>query len=186
MPIHPHLAPLLAGMAKGRAPDEKVLPFLETTGHYGGRRHGATGRDFCDHLRAAGVTHPRLFEDTSERRPVGFRSLRDTGITWAAIAGEPLTKIQRRAGHDDPKVTDGYIKAAEDFSALVVEVFPPLPLDLVGQDPGPEVRVSAENPRRAQKPTCTPASGPSDSWNALPKAAFTRAPPMRATFGVMA
>lgn len=41
---------------------------------------------------------------------VGFRSWRDTGITWLALAGIDVAKIQRRAGHDHITTTIGYVK----------------------------------------------------------------------------
>ena len=62
---------------------------------------------------------------------VGFRSWRDTGITWLALAGVDVAKIQRRAGHDDIATTIGYVKAAEDVSGSIGAPFPPLPACLV-------------------------------------------------------
>jgi len=49
------------------------------------------------HLRTAGVTHARLFTDDATQMPIGFRSWRDTGITWLALAGVDVMKMQRRA-----------------------------------------------------------------------------------------
>jgi hypothetical protein len=42
--------------------------------------------------------------------PIGFRSWRDTGITWDAIEGVDVAKLQRRAGHDDIATTLAYVK----------------------------------------------------------------------------
>jgi hypothetical protein len=38
---------------------------------------------------------------------VGFRSWRDTGVTWLALAGVDVAKMQRRAGHDHMTTTIG-------------------------------------------------------------------------------
>jgi hypothetical protein len=50
---------------------------------------------FRDHLKAADVTRPRLFADTATLLQVNFRSLRDSGITWLALAGLDVGKLQR-------------------------------------------------------------------------------------------
>lgn len=83
------------------------------------------------HMEIAGVTHPRLLESSATRMPVGFRSWRDTGITWAAIDGVDLHKLQRRAGHDDVNTTLAYMKEAEDRAKLRGRVFPALPNSMV-------------------------------------------------------
>lgn len=80
--------------------------------------------------------------------PIGFRSWRDTGITWAAIEGVSLQTLQRRAGHDDPKTTSGYVKEAEDRPKLRGRTFPMLPADLVWPSVRPsEVAIIRENRR---------------------------------------
>jgi len=87
------------------------------------------------HLALAGVTRPRLTETTATTMPVGFRSWRDTGITWLALAGVDVAKIKRRAGHDRIDTTDGYVKVAEDVTGSIGVPFPPLPACLVTPDP---------------------------------------------------
>lgn len=62
---------------------------------------------------------------------VGFRSWRDTGITWLAIAGVDVAKM-RRAAHDHVGTTMTYVKAAEDLGGTIGEPFPPLPFALIG------------------------------------------------------
>jgi hypothetical protein len=66
---------------------------------------------------------------------VGFRSWRDTGITWLALAGVDVAKMQRRAGHDNITTTIGYVKTAEDVAGTIGDPFPPLPACLVSPDP---------------------------------------------------
>ena len=73
--------------------------------------------------------HEHLASDAEMgEMPVGFRSLRDTGLTWLALAGVPSQHMQRRAGHDDMNTTMGYVKEAEDLTGgSLGEPFAPLP-----------------------------------------------------------
>lgn len=125
VPIEPALRPLLARMVDGKATDAKLVPVLERTA----RR--TSSLMLRDHLRAAGVTRARLYADNATAMPVSFRSFRDTGITWLALAGVDVIKMQRRAGHDSVQTTLGYVKAAEDHTDGVGHPFPALPNDLV-------------------------------------------------------
>lgn len=61
------------------------------------------------------------------RRTEGKEGRRDTGITWLALAGIDVAKIQRRAGHDKITTAIGYVKTAEDVSGAIGEPFPALP-----------------------------------------------------------
>jgi hypothetical protein len=61
----------------------------------------------------------------------GFRSWRDTGVTWLALAGVDVARIQWRAGHDRVTTTMGYVKAAEDVTGTIGQPFSPLPQCLV-------------------------------------------------------
>jgi hypothetical protein len=58
-------------------------------------------------------------EDTATTMKVNFRSLRDSGITWEALAQTPVDRIQARAGHEEIGTTSGYVKAAEDLRGEV-------------------------------------------------------------------
>lgn len=60
-----------------------------------------------------------------------FRSWRDSGITWLALAGTDVAKIMRRAGHDDVGTTMRYVKLAEDLGGELGEPFGPLPSEVV-------------------------------------------------------
>jgi hypothetical protein len=97
-------------------------------------RRGRVAKTTRAHLQLAGVTRPRLYENTATTMHVGFRSWRDTGITWLALAGVDAAKIQRRAGHDDVATSIGYVKQAEDVTGKLGEPFPPLPTCLVSPD----------------------------------------------------
>jgi hypothetical protein len=65
---------------------------------------------------------------------VGFRSWRDTGITWLALACVDVAKMQRPAGHDHISTTMGYVKTAEDVTGTIGAPFPPLPVCLLSPD----------------------------------------------------
>jgi hypothetical protein len=121
VPIHPNLVPLLRRLVEGRQAAALLTPLVSQ------RREFERARSLRAHLALAKVTRPRLTENTATTMHVGFRSWRDTGITWLALAGVDVAKMQRRAGHDDIKTTMGYVKTAEDVAGLIGEPFPPLP-----------------------------------------------------------
>jgi integrase len=149
VPIAASLLPLLKRMAHGRGVDDKVVPILEWTGkdHTSAMLHG--------HLVVAKVDHDRLTLNTATHMPVNFRSLRDSGITWLAVAGIDVVKMQRRAGHDEISTTLGYVKAAEDLSGAAGVPFPTLPTQLVC----PSVWVKRAVPPRGSKAIPVPAQG---------------------------
>ncbi len=129
VPIHPNLVPLLRRLVRGRQPGDVLLPIVSQRSEF---ERAKTTRA---HLAEAGVTRPRLYENTATTMHVGFRSWRDTGVTWLALAGVDVAKMQRRAGHDHVTTTIGYVKAAEDVTGSIGEPFPPLPACLVSPDP---------------------------------------------------
>ncbi|MFG3620355.1 site-specific integrase [Nocardia sp. NPDC047654] len=52
-----------------------------------------------------------------------IRRLRHTGLTWSADAGVPLHRLQKIAGHRDPRITERYlhpdIKSSQDYGRLL-------------------------------------------------------------------
>lgn len=90
----------------------------------------ASGSRWCPGRRAS---RPRRTRTPGFSR-AGRRSWRDSGITWLALAGLDVAKIQRRAGHDHITTTIGYVKAAEDITGTIGQPFPPLPASLVEPD----------------------------------------------------
>jgi len=87
-----------------------------------------------------------LSEKTATTMPANFRSWRDTGITWLALKGVDVAKIQRRAGHDEISTTLGYVKMAEDLTGSIGEPFPLLPASLVGAQQADSPAVAAPEP----------------------------------------
>jgi hypothetical protein len=90
---------------------------------------GARAKRTRKRLARAGVTRPRLTEDTGDHDDGRLRSWRDTGMTWLALAGVDVAKMKRRAGHDDVSTTMGYVNSAEDISDTIGTPFPPLPTE---------------------------------------------------------
>jgi hypothetical protein len=109
------------------------------------------------HLALAKVDRARLTENTPTTMHVGFRSWRDTGITWLALSGVDVVKMQRRAGHDNVSTTMGYVKSAEDIAGTIGTPFPELPESLVkpskesgGRGGGGVKRDRAKSPESGQ------------------------------------
>lgn len=163
VPIEPELLPLLERMHRQRdADDAPIVPAMREIND----KHRA--HLLRRHLREAGVTQrDRLFQSTDLLRPIDFRSLRDTGITWMALRGDTLQSMRRRAGHKDIETTDGYIKMAEDETGGRMGLpYSPLPPDLVR---GSGLRVVPEEgiePPLAKRPSNRPGVA-----RAYPKAA---------------
>lgn len=128
VPIHPNLVPLLRRLVKVREASDLLVPIVSERSEF---ERAKTTRA---HLLLAGVKRPRLYENTATTMHVGFRSWRDTGITWSALAGVDVAKLQRRAGHDDVATTIGYVKQAEDVTGQIGEPFPTLPANLIAPE----------------------------------------------------
>ena len=131
VPIPSALQPLLKGMHdRFASKSASVLPLLQELNE--NRRAGWMRQ----HLKVAKVERARLSEESSTTMQINFRSWRDTGITWLALQGLDVAKIQRRAGHDSISTTLGYVKMAEDLTGSIGQPFPPLPEALVGKGMG--------------------------------------------------
>lgn len=133
VPIPATLLPLLSRMHEGKDASAPVVPLMAECSER--RRAGV----FRDHLALAKLDRARLTEKSPTTMPVNFRSWRDTGVTWLALAGVGVDKMQRRAGHERIETTLGYVKMAEDLTGSIGEPFPPLPESLVA--PRPTVRL---------------------------------------------
>ena len=88
-------------------------------------------------LEKAKLTRSELFVTDATRKNMTWHDLRATGITWLAIRGDDPLKIMQRAGHEDFRTTQGYIREAEAIRDGFGDVFPPLPPDLLGGGAAP-------------------------------------------------
>ena len=127
VPVHPELAPMLHRMRtqRGVTAHDLVVPVIRT------RSPHTLAWRLRRHLWSAGVRRPELHESTLTRVRAGFRSWRDSGITWSAIVGVGLAQIMRRAGHEDVATTMRYVKLAEDLRGALGRPFRKLPRELV-------------------------------------------------------
>ena len=125
VPIEPALVPLLARMKKGRKATDLVVPALASFGE------DHLAQLFRKHLTSAKVARAELHKSTRTHVQANFRSCRDSGITWLAMLGIDVAKIQRRAGHDTIDTTLGYVKIAEDIGGTLGVPFGPIPASLV-------------------------------------------------------
>lgn len=146
VPIEPELVPLLERMRAGKKSTDLVLPILSAL------NEDVRAQMTRTHLLLAGADRARLHTTTATTMMVNFRSWRDTGITWLALAGTPIERIQRRAGHKSISTTIGYVKMAEDLAGRVGVPFPTLPATLTtgsqrddtGSDPPKTRRILCE------------------------------------------
>lgn len=129
VPIEPALVPLLERMREGREPTDLVVP---TLAHFG---EDHLAEQWRKHLHVASVGRAELHTSTRTHVMSNFRSCRDSGITWLALAGLDVAKMLRRAGHDHVQTTMGYVKLAEDLTGDLGTPFGPLPTSLVGEPP---------------------------------------------------
>jgi hypothetical protein len=106
-----------------------------------------------EHLEVAKVTRPRLFAKTATLRQVDFQSLRDTGITWLALASVGVDSMKRRAGHEELETTLGYVKMAEDLAGRVGVPFSPLPTELLRPTIGPSNRSTQQDIGKLERDT---------------------------------
>jgi hypothetical protein len=93
---------------------------------------------------------------------LNIRSLRDSGITWLALDGVDVVRMQRRAGHENVATTIAYVKQAEDVAGTLGKPFGPLPMSLVRAATDEDVRAkdrpklsveSSKSPKK-QAQTC--------------------------------
>lgn len=143
LPIPAALVPLLKTMRGRSDGTAEVLPVL--AGLNENRRAGWMRK----HFEVAKLDRPRLKEESTTTMMVNFRSWRDTGITWLALMGVDVAKMQRRAGHDSISTTLGYVKMAEDLTGSIGDPFPALPAELLDETKSTHGRrpVSASVPR---------------------------------------
>jgi integrase len=150
IPIEAALLPLLANMRDGQSASSLVVPTLGTFGE------DHLAEQFREHLNAANVKRTELHTSTATHVQANFRTCRDSGITWLALAGVDTKKIVRRAGHDDPKTTMGYVKLAEDIAGDLGVPFGLLPASIAAREPDgnrePSCLASSENPIAFQDP----------------------------------
>lgn len=141
IPIEPTLRPLLEQLFR-EATDAYVVSVPVS-------KRADTLRS---HLELAGITRTELFDApegvAATWAPLTFHDLRGTGVTWMAQRGDEPLVIQQRAGHDDFKTTQRYLREAEALGKDGVSPFPPLPTELVSLLIKRRRARKPQNPRR--------------------------------------
>jgi len=128
VPIEPNLRPLLEAMRKEVNGEGLVFPVYPVAEH--------TARGLRDWLRRSGVKRAELHKNSLTHKNITFHDTRASGLTWMAIRGDDPLKIQQRAGHEDFKTTQGYIRTAEAVREGFGLPFPALPDTLISGAPG--------------------------------------------------
>jgi integrase len=125
VPIEPTLRPLLLWMrdrAKGRG---LVLPILSRV------NANNLSRDFRQRLKSAGVNRAELHRGSATEKKVGFRQLRDFGVTMRLWRGDSPLVVKRHADHEDFETLLLYTVEIEKLTAACGVPFPELPECLV-------------------------------------------------------
>ena len=143
VPIELALRPLLARLCEGKGTTDLVVPCLASFGE------DHLAEKFRNDLEKANVTRAELHASTRTHVKANFRSCRDSGVTWLAMAGLGVDKIMRRAGHDMVQTTMGYVKQAEDLTGDLGAPFGSLPPALL--DPKSFGGVSVFRSEKPQK-----------------------------------
>ncbi len=124
-PIEPTLLPLLTAMQKEAGGKGAMRVFEELdSSSYSPRL-----RTF---LRRSGATRASLYLSDKTAKPLGWHDLRSSFATWMAVRGDGPLTIQERLGHTDFATTQIYIRTAQQLGATFGEVFPTLPVCLLG------------------------------------------------------
>lgn len=125
--LEANVVPLVEALVDGRDGSEPLISEL--------RNEQDMARALRRYLKKAGVERHELHHRTPTTRPMRWHDLRATGVSWMAVRGDDPLKIQQRAGHTDFATTQKYIRLAEALREGFGEVFPPLPSELLGEQP---------------------------------------------------
>ncbi len=86
---------------------------------------------FRDRLLAAGIDRKELHEASATEKAVGFRQLRDLGITMRLWRGDNPLVVQRHAGHESLSTLQAYAVEFEHWTEADGVPFPALPTRLL-------------------------------------------------------
>jgi integrase len=125
VPIEPALRPLLERLVRGKEASALLVPALAAFGE------DHLAEQWRKHLEVAHLDRTELHTSTRTHVKSNFRSCRDSGITWLALAGVDVAKVMRRCGHDQVSTSLTYVKLAEDISGELGVPFGPLPMSLI-------------------------------------------------------
>jgi integrase len=110
---------------------------------------------YREHLEAAGIERPQLFEQSAERMRVRFHDTRSTFITCALANGKTEAWIADRSGHKSSDQINRYRRAARTFAELELGDLAPMDAAI------PEL--VAPNTAATPPPATTSAAGSASS-----------------------
>lgn len=121
--------------------DDPVFALEDEYGEPVSHEHAANR--FRNHLKAAGITRPELFESSKTRRPIRLHDTRATFVTIALANGKSETWVADRTGHKSSTMIQRYRRAARMVEELGLGDLVPL-VDAI-----PELAAVAERGKRA-------------------------------------
>ena len=95
---------------------DDALVFVDECGEEIGENHAAEW--YREHLRAAGITRPVLFEKSKARQPIRLHDTRATFITIALANGKSEAWVQDRTGPRSSVMINRYRRAARTAAEL--------------------------------------------------------------------
>jgi len=130
---------------------------------------------YREHLQAAGITRPALFERSASRQRIRLHDTRATFITIALATGRSEAWVQDRTGHRSSIMINRYRRAARTAAELGLGELAPLDRAI------PELAAAAASPF-PPAPPATPALPAPSTPPALPPPAAAAAASTEAAF----
>ncbi len=125
VPIEPALRPLLLHMRDHAKSVGLVLPILSRV------NSNNLSRDFRQRLLSAGVDRAELHRGNAMEKKIGFRQLRDFGVTMRLWRGDNPLIVKRHSDHEDFDTLLVYTVEIEKLNASCGEPLGDLPACLV-------------------------------------------------------
>jgi integrase len=144
---------------EGRSLDESAPVFVDGEGQPIPHRHLA--ERFREHLQAAGITRPILFEQSAARQKIRLHDTRATFITLALANGRTEAWVQDRTGHKSSLMINRYRRAARTAAELGLGDLLPLDIAIPELAEPPEGEKAGEKAgERALTPQRSPSAPP--------------------------
>jgi integrase len=160
VPIESEIAPLIEALVARAKNDQDRIVWTPPD-----ERRATTLRQ---HLKLAGVKRHELHHaERGRSMHITAHDLRSSTITWWAVRGDDVLKVQRRAGHEDLETTQLYVRLAEAIDPRAFGTpFPPLPRELVDRTPGTPLRTPSHTKARSNDINDLRREGDSNPWRA--------------------
>ncbi len=137
IPIEAELRPLLLHMKRRAKGKGLVLPVLSRV------NANNLSRDFRQRLLSAGVDRAELHRGSATEKKIGFRQLRDFGVTMRLWRGDNPLVVKKHSDHEDFETLLTYTVEIEKLNAACGVPFGPLPACLVPRTKAPRPKEGA-------------------------------------------